>query len=147
VLAGLPSLPARSTADIGVCGKPPGSAARHSLRFVGQKSTVPMHMLHCAFDAAALISGRRSALGVVSKLFSLLSARSPTFATGDSPGQPRVAKTALLSVWAGPGACSDRGQGCGGSKCLVGDLAGTGNLFKHHALGLGQLRESPVSAS
>jgi hypothetical protein len=63
----------------------------------------------------------------------LVTARSPTFATGDSPGHSRVAKTALQSVRAGPGACSDRGQGRGGSKCLVGDPAGTRNLFRNHA--------------
>jgi hypothetical protein len=65
----------------------------------------------------------------------------PGTVPGRAPGSPKLPYRHIEcpgGVRAGPGAChSDRGQGPGGSKCLVGDLAGTRNLFSlglHHAL-------------
>jgi hypothetical protein len=58
------------------------------------------------FDRHICILSKASCLNCFLK-----SARSPTFATGDSPGHPRVAKIALWSLSAGPVACSNKGHG------------------------------------
>jgi hypothetical protein len=65
----------------------------------------------------------------------LVSARSPTFETGDSLGHPRgPPKQPYRGSGLGPGlaAPGDRVVGDPSAR-LVGDPAGTRNLFRHHA--------------